>query len=54
MDKLLTLKETAKILRVSRRSVLRYIRSNKLQASKIGQWRILESDIKDFLDKFKN
>lgn len=36
IDKLFTIEETAKILRVSSRSVNRYIESGKLKASKIG------------------
>ncbi|PIX88670.1 MAG: excisionase [Candidatus Nealsonbacteria bacterium CG_4_10_14_3_um_filter_36_16] len=54
MDKLLTIKEVAKILRVSERSVNRYIESGKLKASKIGQWRISQKDLEDFLNKTKN
>jgi len=44
MDRLLTIKEVAKYLRVSERSVNRYIESGRLRASRIGQWRIKESD----------
>ena len=47
--KLLTLKETAKILRVSERTIMRYLKSGKLKASKVGQWRIKESDLEKFL-----
>jgi len=54
MDKLLTLKEVAKILRVSERSVNRYIESGKLKASKIGQWRIKQSDLDEFLKENLN
>jgi len=54
MDKLLTIKEVAKILRVSERSVNRYIESGRLRASKIGQWRIKESDLERFLDRNSN
>jgi excisionase family DNA binding protein len=54
MDKLLTIKEVAKILRVSERSVNRYIESGKLRASKIGQWRIKESDLERFLKLTQN
>lgn len=53
-DKLLTLKEVAKILRVSERSVLRYIESGRLHASRIGQWRIKESDLEKFLKENLN
>jgi len=53
-DKLLTIKEVAEILRVSGRSVNRYIEAGKLKASKIGQWRIKQSDLDIFLDKYAN
>ncbi len=54
MDKLLTIKEVAKILRVSERSVNRYIESGRLRASRIGQWRIKQSDLDEFLKKNLN
>lgn len=54
MDKLLTIKEVAKFLRVSERSVNRYIESGRLRASKIGQWRIKESDLEKFLKENSN
>jgi excisionase family DNA binding protein len=54
MEKLLTIPEVAKILRVSGRSVTRYIESGKLKASKIGVWRIKESDLHAFLEKTSN
>jgi len=53
-DKLLTIKEVAKILRVSERSVNRYIEAGKLKASKIGQWRIKQDDLSVFLDETSN
>lgn len=52
--KLYSLKEVAKILRVSERSVFRYIHAKKLGATKIGYWRISEGDLKRFLDKNAN
>ena len=48
VGKFLTIKEVAKKLRVSERSVIRYIKAKKLVASKVGQWRIKESDFKHF------
>ena len=54
MDKLLTLKETAKILRVSERTIMRYLKSGKLKASKVGQWRIKQSELNKFLEKNSN
>jgi len=54
IDKLLTIEEVAKILRVSTRTVNRYIESDRLKASKIGQWRISQKDLEEFLSKIKN
>lgn len=53
-EKLLTAEEVAKILRVSYRTVVRYIESGRLRASKIGVWRIKQSDLDDFLNKTSN
>ena len=49
MNKLLTIKQVTEYLKVSERTVLRYIESGRLQASRIGQWRIKESDLNKFL-----
>lgn len=54
IDKLFTIEEVAKILRVSGRSVTRYIESKKLKASKIGVWRITERDLQNFLKNTSN
>lgn len=48
-EKLYTLREVAEILRVSERSMFRYIYSGRLKASKIGYWRIMGKDVIDFL-----
>lgn len=48
-ERLLKLKEVAARLRVSERSVFRYIHEGKLQASKIGYWRIGEKDLNSFI-----
>ena len=53
-DKLLTAEEAAKILRVSYRSIVRYIEQGKLKASKIGMWRIKRSDLDRFLEETSN
>ena len=53
-DNLLTAKEVAKRLRVSERSVMRYIKAKKLRAIKIGQWRIKEVDLIRFLNTNSN
>lgn len=47
--KLYSLQEVAKLLRVSERSVFRYINSGRLRATKIGYWRISGNDIASFL-----
>lgn len=53
-DKLLTIEEVAKILRVSTRTIIRYIESGKLKASKIGVWRIKQTDLDNFLERTSN
>ena len=53
-EKLYSLKEVADILRVSDRSVFRYIHSGKLRATKIGYWRISENDLQRFLAENSN
>lgn len=53
-DKLLTLQEVKKILRVSDRSMYRYIAEGKLKATKIGYWKISEKDLQDFVKKQSN
>jgi excisionase family DNA binding protein len=54
IEKLLTIEEVADILRVSTRTIVRYIESGKLKASKIGVWRIKESDVHLFLEETSN
>jgi excisionase family DNA binding protein len=54
IEKLFTIEEVAKILRVHMRTVTRYIETSKLRASKIGVWRIKQSDLNAFLDKTSN
>lgn len=53
-DQLLTIEEVAEMLRVSTRSVNRYIESGRLKASKIGVWRIKQSDLNKFLEETSN
>jgi len=53
-DKLLTIKEVADYLRVSERSVTRYIEAGRLKASKVGWWRIKEKDLNKFIDNSSN
>lgn len=52
--KFLNVKEVAKALRVSERSVFRYIHDGKLKASKVGYWRINEDDLTHFLQQTSN
>lgn len=54
IEKLLTIEEIAKILRVHTRTVTRYIESGRLKASKLGVWRIKQSDLNAFLDETSN
>lgn len=53
-EKLLTAEEVATILRVSYRTVVRYIESGRLRASKIGVWRIKQFDLDAFLNDTSN
>jgi len=54
VEKFLTIQEVAKKLRVSERSVIRYIKAKKLIASKMGQWRIKGGDLENFFKKYTN
>ena len=54
IEKLFTIEEVAKILRVHTRTVTRYIEAGKLKAFKIGVWRIRQSDLNAFLDESSN
>ena len=54
MDRLLSLTEVAGVLQVSKRTLIRWIKNDKLQAFKLGGgrfWRIRERDLKKFLKK---
>jgi len=53
-DKFYTIPEVAELLKVSERSINRYIKSGKLKASKIGWWRIKKTDLDEFLNKTSN
>lgn len=52
-EKLFTLSEVANLLKVSTRTAVRYIKAHKLNATKIGQWRVREGDLQKFLDKYQ-
>lgn len=53
-DEILTIGEVASVLKVSTRSVIRYIEAGKLRASKIGSWRVKRSDLDAFLETTSN
>lgn len=50
----LTVQEAASILRVSDRSIMRYIKAKRLVATKIGQWRIKKTDLDRFVKRHSN
>lgn len=54
MKNFYTTKEVAKLLRVSERSVYRYIDGGKLPATKIGHWRVTKKDLDTFLKRYSN
>ncbi|MEA3449610.1 MAG: helix-turn-helix domain-containing protein [Patescibacteria group bacterium] len=53
-DDILTPKEVAKMLKVSTRTVYRWIDSGDLKVARIGRktYRVFESDLKKFIRKF--
>ena len=52
---LYTVKEVSIILKVTYRTVWTYIKAGKLKAGKIGrEWKISESDLKEFVASSKN
>ncbi len=54
MENILTVPQIAEKLHVSVLTVRRYIKKKRLSASKIGkQYRVLESDLADFMNKNK-
>lgn len=55
MDELLTVIQVAKILKVSKMTVYRYIKASKLVAIKAGRdFRIKKSEFDKFLERNKN
>ncbi len=54
IEKLYTIEEVAKIFRVSTRTITRYIEDGRLKASKLGVWRIKQSDLNVFLEETSN
>jgi len=53
-EKFYTLQEVAKLLRVSERSIYRYIKSAKLKATKVGYWRIEKKNLDTFIKNSSN
>lgn len=54
MERLLTVNETAKILRLNTETVARYIREGKISAVKLGRvWRVEEKDLEEFIRERK-
>lgn len=50
-----TVKQVAKHLKVSERTVIRLIHNKKIKASKVGYaWRIQEKDINKYLNTYTN
>lgn len=51
---LLTIEEVAKALKVSKRTVYRWVDSGDLKVARIGRktYRVFESDVKKFVSKF--
>lgn len=45
----LTLEAARKILNLSERSMYRYIHTGRLKAYKMGNWKIREQDLKEFI-----
>ncbi len=50
----MTVNDVMQTLRVSQRTVYRYIKSGRLVAVKLGRWHITERDSKNFLNNNKN
>ena len=53
-EEYLTLEEVADLLRVSVRSMYRYIKDGKIKATKIGYWRIQRKHLEEFIEKRSN
>ncbi len=53
-ENFLNIKEIVQKLRVSEHTIMRYIKAKRLNASKIGQWRVKATDIDCFIDQNSN
>ncbi|MCP6718957.1 MAG: helix-turn-helix domain-containing protein [Patescibacteria group bacterium] len=50
----LTLEEAAGLLRLTVRSIYRYIKDGKIKATKVGHWRIQRKDLDEFIRQNSN
>ncbi len=48
---LYTLREVEEILKVTQRTLYKYIKEGRLKATKAGNWRVKHSDLMDFVNK---
>lgn len=53
-EKFLTIDEAAKKLGLNYKTVFRYIHNKKLEATKIGRWRISEKELEEFIKRSSN
>ncbi|MFH0892363.1 MAG: helix-turn-helix domain-containing protein [Candidatus Falkowbacteria bacterium] len=53
-DDILTIEEVAKVLKVNKRTVYRWIEAGDLKAARIGRktYRVFESDVRKFIRKY--
>ena len=53
-DDILTIEEVARVLKVNKRTVYRWIESGDLKAARIGRktYRVFESDVRKFIRKY--
>ena len=53
-DDILTIQEVAKVLKVSNRTVYRWVDSGDLKVARIGRktYRVFESDLRKFIKKY--
>jgi excisionase family DNA binding protein len=53
-DDILTIDEVAKVLKVNKRTVYRWVETGDLKVARIGRktYRVFESDLKKFLNSF--
>ncbi len=52
--KFYTLKQVAEMLGVSERSMYRYIKEKRINAIKVGYWKISEKDLGEFMQRYSN